>query len=160
MIELLGLVFGGVFRMLPELLGFFKAKRDAEHEFRMTELQLKIDEARAKHALDLAHAQAEIAAAAGEMDAWAEAIRGQTQTSSGVGWIDALSSSVRPVLTYWWVIGLYSGAKAIQIAVGFQEGASLAAFVPILVTEFDRTVIGGILSFWFVDRSLRKGAGK
>lgn len=159
MIELLGLVFGGVFRMLPELLGLFKAKRDADHEFRMTELQLKIDEARAKHALDLAHAQAEIAAAAGEMSAWAEAIRSQSQPS-GIGWIDALSSSVRPVLTYWWVMGLYTGAKLIQIVVGFQEGVALDAFVPILVTEFDRTVIGSILSFWFVDRSLRKGAGK
>lgn len=159
MIELLGLIFGGAFRLLPEVLGLFKAKRDADHEFRMTELQLKIDEARAKHALDLAHAQAEIAAAAGEMNAWAEAIRGQSQTT-GIGWIDALSSSVRPVLTYWWVIVLYSGAKALQIAVGLGEGVSLSQFVPILVTEFDRTVIGSILSFWFVDRSLRKGAGK
>lgn len=159
MIELLGLVFGGVFRMLPELLGVFKAKRDADHEFRMTELQLKIDEARAKHALDLAHAQAEIAAAAGEMNAWAEAIRGQA-TNTGVGWVDALSSSVRPVLTYWWVLVLYSGAKLLQIVVGLDDGVALAEFVPILVTEFDRTVIGSILSFWFVDRSLRKGAGK
>lgn len=155
MIELLGLVFGGVFRLLPEVLGLFKAKRDAEHEFRMTELQLKIDEARAKHALDLAHAQAEIAAQAGEMSAWAEAIRAQA-TQTGIRWIDALSSSVRPVLTYWWVIVLYSGAKVLQIVVGFDEGAKLADFVPILVTEFDRTVIGSILSFWFVDRSLRR----
>jgi hypothetical protein len=155
MIELLGLVFGGIFRMLPELLGVFKAKRDADHEFRMTELQLKIDEARAKHALDLAHAQAEIAAAAGEMNAWAEAIRAQS-TPTGIGWIDALSSSVRPVLTYWWVIILYSGAKLLQVIVGMQAGVALADFVPILVTEFDRTVIGSILSFWFVDRSLRK----
>lgn len=155
MIELLGLIFGGVFRMMPELLGVFKAKREAEHEFRMTELQLKIDEARAKHALDLVHAQAEVVAAAGEMNAWADAIRAQA-TPSGIGWIDALSSSVRPVLTYWWVIGLYGTAKAIQIIVGFDEGASLASFVPVLVTEFDRTVIGSILSFWFVDRSLRK----
>ena len=159
MIELLGLVFGGVFRLLPEVLGLVKARKDADHEYRMTELQLKIDEARAKHALDLAHAQAEIAAAAGEMDAWAAAIRGQAQPS-GVRWIDALSSSVRPILTYWWVIVLYSGAKMLQIAVGIDEGVTLAEFVPILVTEFDRTVIGSILSFWFVDRSLRRGAIK
>lgn len=159
MIELLGLVFGGVFRLLPEVLGLVKARKDADHEYRMTELQLKIDEARAKHALDLAHAQAEIAAAAGEMDAWAAAIRGQAQPS-GVRWIDALSSSVRPILTYWWVIVLYSGAKMLQIAVGIDEGVTLAQFVPILVTEFDRTVIGSILSFWFVDRSLRRGAIK
>lgn len=157
MIELLGLVFGGVLRLLPEFLGIVKARKDADHEYRMTELQLKIDEARAKHALDLAHAQSEIAATAGEMDAWAAAIRGQSQTS-GVRWIDALSSSVRPVLTYWWVLVLYSGAKALQIVVGLDAGVTLAEFVPILVTEFDRAVIALILSFWFVDRSIRRGA--
>lgn len=145
--------------MLPEVLGIFRARKDADHEYRMTELQLRIDEARAKQAIDLAHAQAEIAAAAGEMDAWAAAIRGQAQPS-GVSRIDALSSSVRPVLTYWWVIVLYSGAKALQVVVGIQSGVTLAEFAPILVTEFDRTVIGSILSFWFVDRSLRRGAIK
>lgn len=159
MIELLGLVFGGVFRMLPELLGVFKAKRDADHEFRMTELQLKIDEARAKHALDLAHAQAEIAAAAGEMNAWAEAIRGQA-TNTGIGWIDAMSSSVRPVLTYWWCMVLYTAAKLITVIVAIQGGVQLSEFSGIVVGEFDRMVIGSMFSFWFVDRSLRRGAGK
>jgi hypothetical protein len=156
MIELLGLLFGGAFRLLPEVFKVFAAKREADHEYRMSELQLKIDQARAAQAIDLAHAQAEIAANAGEMQAWADAIRAQAQPS-GIRWIDALSSSVRPVLTYWWVLGLYSGAKGIAIVVAFQAGATLDAFAALLVTEFDRTVIGSILSFWFVDRSLRKG---
>jgi hypothetical protein len=65
---------------------------------------------------------------------------------------------VRPVLTYWWVIGLYSGAKAIGLVVAFQAGATLEAFGVLLITEFDRTVIGSILAFWFVDRSIRKGS--
>jgi len=155
MIELLGLIFGGVLRLAPEVLSLIKAGREESHEYRMTELQLRIDEARAKQAIDLAHAQAEIATAAGEMNAWASAIRAQDKPS-GIRWIDALSSSVRPVLTYWWVLVLYSGAKLLQIVVGVQDGVTLEAFVPILVTEFDRTVIGGILSFWFVDRSMRR----
>lgn len=159
MIELLGLLFGGVFRLLPEVLGLFRQKRDADHELRMTELQLRIDEARAKHALDLAHAQAEIATAAGEMDAWAEAIRAQS-TRSGVPWVDALSSSVRPVLTYWWCLVLYTAAKIITVIVAAQSGVPLGEFASIVVGEFDRMVIGSIFSFWFVDRSLRRGAGK
>jgi len=144
-----------VLRLAPEVLSLIKGGREEAHEYRMTELQLRIDEARAKQAIDLAHAQAEIATAAGEMNAWASAIRAQDKPS-GIRWIDALSSSVRPVLTYWWVLVLYSGAKLLQIVVGVQDGATLEAFVPILVTEFDRTVIGGILSFWFVDRSMRR----
>jgi hypothetical protein len=156
MIELLGLLGGGLFRLLPEVFKIFTAKRDADHEYRMSELQLKIDQARATQALDLVRGQAEVAASAGEMQAWGDAIRAQA-TPTGNKWADALSSSVRPVLTYWWVIGLYSGAKVIGIIVALQAGATLEAIAPLLVSEFDRTVIGSILAFWFVDRSLRKG---
>jgi len=55
MLELWGMIGGGVFRLLPELLKAFNARRDADHEYRMTELQLRIDQARANQALDLVH---------------------------------------------------------------------------------------------------------
>lgn len=155
MIELLSLIFGGAFRMLPEILKLFTAKNDQAHELQMTRLQLEIDQARATQQIDLAHAQAAIAADTAEMGAMVEALKAQA-VPSGVPWIDALSSSVRPVITYWWVIGLYTAAKAIGIIVAVQSGATLAQLAPMLVTEFDRTVIGSILAFWFVDRSLRK----
>lgn len=155
MLELLGMLGGGVFRLVPFLVDFFKAKRDADHEYRMTELQLKVDQARAAQAIDLANAQAAIALGQGEMEAWGKAIDAQGRPS-GISWIDAISATVRPFLTYYWVVGLYGSAKVIQVIVAFRSGAPLDAFVPILVTEFDRTVIGSMLSFWFVDRALRK----
>lgn len=155
MLELLGMLGGGVFRLVPFVIDFFKQRQDQSHELAMSELQLKIDEARAKQAIDMANAQAQIALNQGEMDAWAEAIKAQSK-STGVGWIDAISASVRPVLTYYWVVGLYGSAKVIQVIVASQTGQPLSAYVPILITEFDRTVIGSMLSFWFVDRSLRK----
>lgn len=155
MIELLSLLGGGLLRLIPFVVDFFKQRQDAEHEFRMTQLQLEIDKARAAQQIDLAHANAEIAASAGELAAWGEAIKGQSQTT-GIRWIDALSASVRPVLTYYWTVGLYGGAKVIQVLVAWQAHASLAGYLPILVTDFDRSVIGSVLSFWFVDRALRK----
>lgn len=159
MLEILSLIIGGVLRLAPEALGLWKARKDADHEYRMTQLQLEVDKARAQQALDLAHAQAEIAANAGEMQAWADAIRGQAQPS-GVGWVDAVSATVRPFLTYWWCLVLYTAAKAITVAVALQSNPRLADLVPILVTEFDRRVIGSMLAFWFVDRSLRRGLMK
>jgi hypothetical protein len=159
MLTLLSMLGGGLFRLIPFVVDFFKAKNDAEHEYRMTELQLKIDQARATQQIDLAHAQAEIAANAGEMQAWADAIKGQS-TPSGVSWIDALSASVRPVLTYWWCLVLYTAAKAIVIVVAIQGNMPLAAFAALLVTEFDTAIIGSVFSFWFVDRALRKMGGK
>jgi len=155
MIELLSLLFGGLLRLAPELIGFFKQKRDQEHELRMTTLQLDIDKARAQQALDLAHAQHAQAMDKADMEALISAIGAQA-TPSGIRWIDALSSSVRPVLTYWWCVGLYTTAKGITINVALQASVRLGDLAPMLVTDFDRTVIGSMLAFWFVDRSLRR----
>ena len=63
---------------------------------------------------------------------------------------------MRPVLTYYWTVGLYGGAKVIQVLVAMQAKTPLAGYLPILVTDFDQAVIGSMLSFWFVDRALRK----
>lgn len=156
MIELLGLVFGGVLRLAPELLKLVTAKRDQAHELEMTRLQLEIDKARAEQQIDLVHAQGAIASDTAEMAAMVEALKAQA-APSGVPWVDALSASVRPVLTYWWCLALYTGCKAITVIVAVGGGAGLAELAPLLVTEFDRTVIGSIFSFWFVDRSLRRG---
>ena len=156
MLELLSLLFGGVLRLAPELLGFFRARDDRAHELRMTQLQLDIDKARAQQQIDLAHAQAAIAADQADMVALVEAVQAQARPS-GVPWIDALSSSVRPVLTYWWCVGLYTAYKVIAITLLLQAGTGLAALLPQLVTDFDKSVIGSMFAFWFVDRSLRKG---
>lgn len=157
MFELISLLGGGVLRLVPFVVDFFKQKREAEHEFRMTQLQLEIDKARASQQIDLAHAQAAIASSAGELAAWGEAIKAEGQRTGT--WIDMLSASVRPVLTYYWTVALYGGAKVIQVIVAAQTSTPLAGYLPILVTEFDRAVIGSVLSFWFVDRALR-AAGK
>jgi hypothetical protein len=159
MLTLLSMLGGGLARLVPFLIDFFKQRQEAEHEYRMTQLQLQIDQARAAQQIDLAHAQAEIAAAAGEMQAWGEAIKAQGQPS-GVGWVDAVSATVRPFLTYYWCVLLYGSAKVIQIIVAFQANTPLAGFVPVLITEFDQAVIGSMLSFWFVDRALRTMSGR
>lgn len=158
MIEFAGLLFGGIFRFLPELLKFFNAKEDRAHERNMIELNLKLDQARATQQIDLANAQANIAANKADMDALIEAIKAQN-TPSGIAWIDGLSSSVRPVLTYWHCMILYTAGKAVSVAVAVQTNTKLADYLPILTTEFDRMIVASMFSFWFVDRSLRK-AGK
>lgn len=159
MLTLLSMLGGGLLRLIPFLVDLFKQRQDADHEYRMTQLQLQIDQARAAQQIDLAHAQAEIAANAGEMAAWGAAIQAEAQ-KTGIGWIDAISASVRPVLTYYWCVGLYGSAKVIQVVVAMQHGTPLAGYLPILITEFDQSVIGSMLSFWFVDRALRRMSGR
>lgn len=72
-------------------------------------------------------------------------------------WVDALSSPVRPVLTYWWCLVLYSLHKAVLVGVGLSERLGMAQLAPVLLlTDFDRSVVASIIGFWFTDRALRR----
>jgi hypothetical protein len=156
MIELLSLLFGGLLRLAPEVLKLVNAGKDQAHELQMTRLQLDIDKARADQQIDLVHAQGKVAENAAEMAAMLEALRGQGNPT-GVPWIDAISASVRPVLTYWWCLCLYSGYKAITVGVAIAAGMKMGDLALLLITEFDRNVIASMISFWFVDRAMRHG---
>ncbi len=155
MLELLSLLCGGVLRLAPEFFKIFTARRDADHEYRMTQLQLEIDRARAQQNIDLAHVQGQIAADAAQMSAMIEALKVQA-VPSGVKWVDALSASVRPVLTYWHCIGMYTAYKAALFSVAIDGGITWDQAILQVFTEFDKSVIGSIMSFWFVDRALRR----
>lgn len=172
LLSLLGGGLGGLLRFVPLIVKFFEDGKDRDHEFRMSELQLRIDEARSKQALDLAHAQSDAQQAVGEMQAYIEALKGQGQLT-GVKWIDALNASVRPVVTYWWmlllsgyklvvVIGasieLYITIKAIHSLTDF--GPALEAFAGRVWTVEDAGILSMILGFWFVDRAVRHQQGR
>jgi hypothetical protein len=155
MIELLSMLFGGVFRLLPEVLGFFKKRTNNDHEYRMTQLQLDIDKNRASQQLDLVHANAEMQDNAMDFQALMDAIKGQSVVT-GIKWIDGLSSSVRPILTYWWCMVLYTSYKLVLLYSLLNSHADLVTIAAQLITEFDRSIVGSIFAFWFVDRALRK----
>jgi hypothetical protein len=157
-LTLLGGGLGGLLRFVPEILKLFTDQRDRDHEYRMTQLQLDIDKARAVQAIDLVHAQSEAAQATSEMQAYIEAIKGQGQMS-GVPWVDALNQSVRPVVTYWWM-SLFTVYKIATIVAAGLAWTSLDDFLTKLWTAQDAGVLSMILGFWFVDRAIRKQQGK
>ena len=172
LLSLLGGGLGGLLRLAPAFFKFFEDKGDREHEYRMSELQLKIDQARSAQAIDLVHAHSDAAQATGELTAYIEAIKGQGKMT-GVPWVDALNQSVRPVVTYWWM-ALLSLYKVIVIVVGVIElqlalkaantltgyGEALTVFAGRAWTPQDAGVLSMILGFWFVDRALRHNTGR
>jgi hypothetical protein len=158
LLTLIGGGLGGLLRFVPEILKLFTDARDRDHEYRMTQLQLDIDKARAVQAIDLVHAQGEVATQAGEMQAFLEAIRSQGQMT-GVPWVDALNQSVRPVVTYWWM-SLFTVYKVATIVAAARQWTTLDAFLAVLWTSQDAGILAMILGFWFVDRSIRKQQGK
>ena len=121
----------------------------------MTSLQLEIDKARSALRIDEVHAQGNAA----EQAAWAQALQDAISAQgkpSGVPWVDALSSSVRPVLTYWHCLVLYTSQKVAVALIASEAGATWASIVSQSYTTFDQQLVGSMVGFWFVDRSLRK----
>ena len=153
MLELIGVIVGGIFRLIPEGLKLIQAKRDQAHELAMLDKQLAVDQARATQQIDLAHVNQQGAIAQGEMSALLEVLR---QPPTGLKFIDALSASVRPVLTYWHCLVLYTAAKTLLVIGAFQANLTLAQLAGLILTDFDRQIVGSIFGFWFLDRSLRK----
>lgn len=151
---LLSPLLGGIGRLASAWMDYRNKKLDYEQELKMQEMQMKLDEQRAKLHLQEVAAIAE----ANVEESWATALSAALESEgqrTGDKFIDRLSASVRPVLTYWWCMVLYSAYKIVLAIVAYRAGAGLSEFARIIVTEFDATVIGSIFGFWFVDRALR-----
>jgi hypothetical protein len=158
LLSLFGGGLGGLLRFVPEIFKLFTEKGDRDHEYRMTQLQLQIDQARATQQIDLTHVQGDMAAQAGELQAYIEAIKGQA-APTGVAWVDALNASVRPVITYWWM-SLFTVYKIATIVAAVNAWTNLDDFLGKLWTAQDAGILSLILGFWFVDRAFRKNSGK
>lgn len=154
LLTLFGGSLGGLLRFVPEIFKIFSEQRDRDHEYRMTQLQLDIDKARAQQGIDLAHAQGEVALLNGEMTAYIEAIKGQGKIT-GLPWVDAMNASVRPVLTFWWML-LFTTYKVATIVAACLAWTTLNDFIGKLWTAQDAGILAMILGFWFVDRAIRR----
>jgi hypothetical protein len=86
----------------------------------------------------------------GAIEALREAVTAQGRTS-GVIWVDALSASVRPVITYWFM-GLYCAAKTAAFAAAVTAGAGWGEAILHVWTEADQALWAGVLNFWFLGR--------
>ena len=149
-----GGLFGGILRLAPEVLRLFTSKADRAHEYRMAQLSLEAAKATADGRL------AEIReAGAQQIDikgiaALEAAVRAQGRPT-GVAWADAMSATVRPIVTYWW-LAIYTAVKAALITLALGTGDGWANAVVGIWTPFDSATFGGIISFWFLDRVMRK----
>src|SRR6185369_8116587 len=104
---LLGGALGGVFRFAPEVLKFMDRKGDRAHELAMFDKQLQADAQKAQEQLSVIAAQHAADADNKDLDALIAAV-GAQGGKTGVDWVAALNTLVRPVLTLYWCVFLYS----------------------------------------------------
>lgn len=151
MIEtLLGGLLGGAFRLAPEILKWLDRKGERGHELAMQDKALEFEKIRGAQRMSEIGAGAEAAWNVGAIETLREAVRSQGE-KTGVRWVDALSSSVRPVITYWFM-ALYCAAKTATVAAAVTGGAGWGVAILYAWTEADQALWAGVLNFWFLGR--------
>ncbi|MFM7008194.1 MAG: hypothetical protein ACKO0Z_02480 [Betaproteobacteria bacterium] len=151
MIEtLLGGLLGGAFRLAPEILKWLDRKGERGHELAMQDKALEFEKLRGAQRMAEIGAAADAAWNTGAIDALKEAVAAQGRRS-GLRWVDALSASVRPVITYWFM-GLYCAAKTAAFAAAVSAGVGWGEAILHAWTEADQALWAGVLNFWFLGR--------
>lgn len=137
----IGGILGGIARFAPAVLDFYDRKEKRKHDLAL---------------LEKTQAGASNLAA---IETLKTAISTQGQVT-GVKWVDAINTLIRPLITLQWVIVLYPAALILQWAQVFQMGGgNMAAAVAATAQVFgpgERALCAGIINFWFVDRVLVK----
>lgn len=156
MIEtLLGGLLGGAFRLAPELLKWLDRKGERVHELAMQDKALEFEKIRGAQRMAEIGSQADAAWNTGAIEALRDAVRTQGE-KTGVWWADALSSSVRPIITYW-LMALYCAAKTVAFVAALNAGAGWGAAVLAAWSDADQALWAGVLNFWFLGRVFDRG---
>jgi len=149
---LLGSIFGGLFRLAPEVLKFLDKKNERQHELSMFSLQTDLEKLRGEFRVEERYVDYSIQ----QLDTIKSAFQEQAQTAKSAGPIvAAISALVRPGIT-WALFGMYASVKAAALVIAFQTGAHWAEVVTKVWDEDDFGVFTMCLTFWFVGRAIEK----
>jgi hypothetical protein len=153
MIEsLLGSLFGGLFRLAPEVLKWLDRKDERAHELDMFRLQTDLEKQRGTFKLEEKYVDHSTAA----LEAIQEAFKEQSATASAsYKWVAALSALVRPGITYI-LFALYCSVKVTAVVYSISSGAPWREVLAANWTDDDFAMLNMILTFWFVGRAIEK----
>lgn len=153
---LLGSIFGGLFRLAPEILKYFDRVSERKHELNMFQLQCDLETQRGQQKLAEIGAVREAAVDVGVMNAFQSAIEQQaTMVKAAGGWVASLSASVRPVVTYW-VLFVWSFIHVWFAYNAWLNGAPAVEVFKTMMTPDFSALLAGTINYWFLDRTLSK----
>lgn len=149
---LLGSLFGGLFRLAPEVLKFFDKKNERGHELSMFTLQTDLEKMRGEFKMEEKY----VDYSSNQLDAIKEAFKEQSATAKEAGWfVSGVSALVRPGIT-WALFFMYAAVKAAAIYMAFTVNADWAEVMTSSWGTDDFAMLNMCLTFWFVGRSIEK----
>ena len=156
---LLGSIFGGLFRLAPEVLKFLDKGNERKHELAMFTLQTDLEKVKGNFRMEEKYADYSTE----QLKAIQEAFKEQSTTAKEAGWfVSAVSALVRPGIT-WALFFMYATVKAAGLAIAISSGAPWQDVVLKGWNADDFAMLNMCLTFWFVGRSLERynaGVGK
>ena len=169
MIALLSALLGFFSSAFPEFIRLFREHKDRAHEITLLHLQMEYDRQKlhAAHQAQREEQAYKLEAIALERDMRESADLnhrpdGTGEHKTGLWVVDALSGSVRPVITYL-LFTLYACVKYAQYhllvspALPWQAPITHMQALVSLWTQDDMAVFTAIIAFWFGSRMFRKG---
>lgn len=158
MMELLGLIFGGASRLVQHWMDQREKQAERAHEAVMYDKQIALMDKRHAHDAELRRMDGENAQALADIEALARAAEAQAREATAAGgWVAKFSAVMRPLLTFYHAVVIYTAVKAAQFYLAGQTGYGWAEALTGIYGEFDRAMLGSMIGFWFQDRSLRRG---
>ena len=165
MIALFSALLGFFSSAVPDFIKLFRDGKDRAHEIALLKLQMEYDREKLAIVNTEASAMREQQLQAIEMHTQTqqEAILNDRvrESITGIHWVDALSGSVRPMITYAF-FALYVLIKCAQFSIllspslPWQNNLSVAQALVSLWTEEDIAIFSAIMAFWFGSRALMK----
>lgn len=149
---LLGSVFGGLFRLAPEVLKFLDKGNERKHELAMFTLQTDLEKVKGNFRMEEKYADYSTE----QLKAIQEAFKEQSTTAKEAGWfVAAVSALVRPGIT-WALFFMYAVVKGAGLTMALNSGAPWQDVVLKGWNADDFAMLNMCLTFWFVGRSIEK----
>lgn len=156
MFELIGLVFGGASRLFQHWMDMQDKQRERDHEATMYDKQITLAEKRMEQDMAIHQVDAQTAREQAEASELAAALAAQSsEAKEAGGFVLQFSAAIRPLLTFWHCIAIYTLVKVAMFLVAANGGLPWQQVILSIYTDADRALCFSIVSYWFADRSLR-----
>jgi hypothetical protein len=143
--------FGSSFA--PKLLDFFQAKSDQKHELAMLA-------AVQAGKVEQAGIEKEQAITVAEIEEIIAAHKEQQETvKSASRWMANLSASIRPVVTYLFVVEFLVINFSIAVLIWNKDGVTVENLQAMLNADF-MALLAAMIAFWFGSREIRRREGR
>lgn len=157
MITLLGALLGFISSIFPDVFKLLKGAQDNKHELAVLSMQMEMAKQAGNQRLEEIGIEADVRAS--------EALY-RHAAPVGVRWIDGLSGSVRPIITYCLFLAyiavkvsqyqMLAHVEALPWLSEAQKGQEWFRIILALWNEEDQALFAAVMAFWFGDRSLSK----